>query len=96
VKNKTARANEIVEGLKVDVSKRVNQIMVTASADLNQADLFEITMQAVGLGINRYAVAGCEFGNEISEGFFFGDEGSSMNFSGGRRSPAWRALGSRT
>jgi superfamily II DNA/RNA helicase len=96
MKNKTARADEVIEGLKIDVSKRINQIMTATSADLNQADFFKVTMQAVSLGINRYAVAGCELGNEISEGFFFGDQGSARNFSGSTRSPAWRALGSRT
>ena len=72
------------------------ELMLTAAADLNQADLFKITVQAVSLCIDGYAVAGCELGNEISEGFLFGDQGSARNFSGGTRSPAWRALGSRT
>ena len=96
MKNEAPRANNVVEGLKIGIRKRIYQLMVTAATDLNQADLFEITMQAVSLCIDGYAVAGRELGNEISEGFLFGDQGSARNFSGGTRSPAWRALGSRT
>ena len=70
--------------------------MLRTPADLNETDLLKIAMEAVGLSIYGDTLTAREHGHEIREGFLFGDQGSAMNFSGITRSPAWRALGSRT
>ena len=71
----------------VDVGQRIDQLVGSGQADLHQADLLVVAMQAVGLGVYADTIRGGDASGEI------GQRGLRLNHGGAGTLPQGRRPG---
>ncbi len=74
----------IEQGIEVDSGEGVNQVVTSHSADLDEADLFRVGMQAVGLRIHGDPSGGADAGKEGGEFLIGINHAESIGVSGAR------------
>src|SRR4029077_549101 len=96
VQNELSGGESLVERLGGKPDQRVDQDIFLRGADLEEAELLEITVKAVRLGIQGNTRKGSKPCDKFRQALGIGDQGSAINFSRGSSSPPRRARGSRT
>ena len=64
VHDQLVRVERVQQRIEIDAGERVNQAVAGGGADLDQADLFGIGVQAVGFGVERQPGGGLEVGQK--------------------------------
>jgi len=52
VKDEELAGEELVEGLEIEAGEGIDEEIVLAVGDLDEAELLEVAMEAIGLGIH--------------------------------------------